>query len=364
MNIETVRVNLTERSYDIRIGAGLIGRLAEQSGDLLHQNAPVAVVTTEPLSPPYGQPALKALREAGYDAHLLALPDGEVEKTMVNVQRILDFLVEHRLPRQSTLFAVGGGVIGDMAGFAAAIYLRGIPFVQIPTTVLAMVDSSIGGKTGVNHARGKNLIGAFHQPARVLIDLQTLSTLPRKQFRSGLAEIVKHAVIRDKDLFENLEKNVEALLAKEAGLLGTVIQRNCQIKAAVVEADEREMGERAHLNFGHTIGHAIETLAAHQGLLHGEAVAIGMVGAGRIAVAMNLWDAQEESRLESLIEQLGLPIRIPANLSTEGILDRMGHDKKVIGRTLRFVLPEALGRVVIRDDVPRDILHEVIESLR
>jgi len=234
----------------------------------------------------------------------------------------------------------------------------------VPTTLLAMVDSSVGGKTGVNHAKGKNLIGAFHQPKRVLIDLRALGTLPKRHYRSGLAEIIKHGVIRDALLFETLERNVESLVAKEASLLGPVIQQNCQIKASVVEADEREAGERAHLNFGHTIGHAVETLAAHEGMLHGEAVAIGMVGAGRIARKMGMWPEDSQRRLEALLEAIELPVRIPGHLPVEEILERMTHDKKVVGKTLRFVLPVSIGSVVIRDDVPDTVLRGTIEELR
>ncbi len=363
-DIQTVPVHLGERSYEIRIGDRLIEQLGEQTEDLLSKDAPVVVVTTDPLVLPYGRPAQQALQKAGYESSLCAVPDGEGAKTMDNVNLILDHLVHHRLPRQSTLFAVGGGVIGDMAGFAAAIYLRGIPFVQVPTTLLAMVDSSVGGKTGVNHALGKNLIGAFYQPRRVVMDLRALATLPRREYISGLAEVIKHGVIRDAELFATLEKNAESLLAKDASLLGPVIRRNCEIKAAVVEADERETGERAHLNFGHTIGHGVETLAARFGMLHGEAVSIGMVGAARLAVKMNLWQADQAQRLESLLEAVGLPVRIPAILPAEMILERMRHDKKVVGKTMRFVLPEAYGRVTIRSDVPEDMLRETIEEMR
>ena len=361
---QTVHVNLAERSYDILIGDGLINQLAQHTNDLLSKKASVVVVTTEPLAAEYGGPARIVLENAGYEASLCVVPDGENAKTMATLNLMLDHMVEHRLPRQSTLFAVGGGVIGDMAGFAAAIYLRGIPFIQVPTTLLAMVDSSVGGKTGVNHPLGKNLIGAFHQPKRVLIDLHSLATLPKRHYRSGLAEIIKHGVIRDAELFATLEKNAEAIVAKEASLLAPVIRRNCEIKAAVVEADERETGERAHLNFGHTIGHGVETLAAPSGMLHGEAVAIGMVGAGRIAVAIGLWHAEDQARLESLLKAVGLPVSIPTELPTEVIIDRMRHDKKVVGKTMRFVLPEAMGKVIIRDDIPETLLRETIEGMK
>ncbi|MCX7015246.1 MAG: 3-dehydroquinate synthase [Candidatus Sumerlaeota bacterium] len=357
-----VRVGLGERSYEIHIGEGLIDRLGEEARPLLGK-APAAVVTAEPLAISLGERALAGLRAADVEARMFAVPDGESAKTLETVSRILDFLVEHRLPRQSVLFAVGGGVIGDMVGFAAAIYLRGIDYVQVPTTLLAMVDSSVGGKTAVNHSKGKNLIGAFHQPRLVAADLTALASLPRREYRAGLAEIIKHGVIRDAELFETLEERIEPLAAREARLLGPIIRRNCEIKAAVVESDEREAGPRAILNFGHTIGHAVESLASGSGMLHGEAISIGMVGAGRIAVAMSLWAPQECERLRALLERAGLPTRMPP-LATEAVLARMGHDKKIVGRTLRFVLPEAIGRVVLRDDVPADLLANAIEELK
>jgi len=360
---QAARVGLGERSYEIHIGVGLLDRLGEEAKGLFTSAAPAAVITNEPLAPTLGRRARAGIEAAGVEAHLFAVPDGESAKSMATVSAVLDFLVERRLPRQSVLFAVGGGVVGDLAGFAAAIYLRGVAYVQVPTTLLAMADSSVGGKTAVNHPKGKNLIGAFHQPSLVAADLGTLATLPPRHYRAGLAEIIKHGVIRDAELFAVLEQNIGALAAREARLLGPVVQRNCQIKAAVVEADERETGLRAILNFGHTLGHAIESLAGPSGMLHGEAVSIGMVGAARIAVRMGLWAEDEAQRLRALLEAAGLPTRMP-RLAAEAVLERMFHDKKIVGRTLRFVLPEAIGRVVVRDDVPGSLLGATIEELQ
>ncbi len=360
--IHTVEVGLGERAYPIRIGPGLIDRLGEEAAALFCAGAPGIVLTNDQLAPSWGERARAALLRAGIDARLFAVPEGESHKSMPTLNLVLDYLVETRAPRQTVLFAVGGGVVGDMAGFAAAIYMRGVPYVQVPTSLLAMVDSSVGGKTAVNHAKGKNLIGAFYQPRLVAADLAALETLPDREFRTGLAEMIKHGVIRDAALFETLEREMPALLRRDYSRLGPAVLRNCEIKAAVVEADERETGLRAILNYGHTLGHAVENLASKDGMLHGEAVAIGMAAAGAIAVKMGLWSAAEAARVEALIRAAGLPARIPP-LDREALMDRMARDKKAVGTTLRFVLPEAIGRVAIRDDVPGEVLAETIEEM-
>jgi 3-dehydroquinate synthase len=360
---QTVQVGMGDRSYEIRIARDLLDRLGEETSDLLTAGAPAVVVTNDNLAELYGAKAIAALEPTGAERHLCVVPDGETHKTMATLGQILDFLVERKCPRQTTLYAVGGGVIGDMAGFAAAIYLRGISYVQVPTSSLAMVDASVGGKTAVDHPMGKNLIGAFHQPRRVVMDLSALDTQPVRAYRAGLAEIIKHGVIRDAELFEVLEKEIEALANRDPLLLAPIIRRNCEIKAAVVEADEREAGLRAILNFGHTLGHGVENLCFQSGMLHGEAVSIGMAGASLIACKMGLWSGQEHQRLKALLQAAKLPVAIPP-LDTDALKDRMLRDKKVFGKKLRFVLPVRIGEVEIRDDVPESILLAAIEEMK
>ncbi len=360
---QTVQVGMGDRSYEIRIGRELLERLGEETEDLLSEGAPAIVVTNDHLADLYGAKGIDAIASTGAECHLCVVPDGEAHKTMKTLNQILDFLVERKCPRQTMLYAVGGGVIGDMAGFAAAIYLRGISYVQVPTSSLAMADASVGGKTAVDHPLGKNLIGAFHQPVRVIMDLATLDTQPEKAYRAGLAEIIKHGVIRDAELFEVLEKEIEPLANRDPALLAPIIRRNCEIKAAVVEADEREAGLRAILNFGHTLGHGVENLCFESGMLHGEAVSIGMVGTSMIACKMGLWSEEEHQRLKALLQAAELPIAIP-QIDTDDLKDRMLRDKKVFGKKLRFVLPLRIGEVAIRDDVPESILLSIIEEMK
>ncbi|MBE9172741.1 3-dehydroquinate synthase, partial [Cyanobium sp. LEGE 06143] len=327
------------------------------------------VVTNPDVDRPYGATVLASLERAGLAAERLVIEAGEDQKTPATVGLIHDAAFKQRLERGSLIVALGGGVVGDMAGFAAATWLRGIAVVQVPTTLLAMVDAAIGGKTGVNHPGGKNLIGAFHQPRLVLIDPLVLSTLPEREFRAGMAEVIKYGVIGDPGLFDALEtaarqQPATALASREAvgaELLHTLLERSAAAKARVVAADEREGGLRAILNYGHTLGHVVETLCGYCTWLHGEAVAIGMAAAGEIAVAMGLWSPADQARQLALIDAAGLPRQWP-QLDPEAVLRCLQGDKKVREGRLRFVLPTAIGSVEIRDDVERDTILEALRA--
>jgi 3-dehydroquinate synthase len=330
----------------------------------------VLVVSNPVVQEHYGAAALAALERAQLDASLLVVEAGEEQKTPATVARIHDGAFARRLERGSLIVALGGGVVGDMAGFAAATWLRGIAVVQVPTTLLAMVDAAIGGKTGVNHAGGKNLIGAFHQPRLVLIDPTTLATLPEREFRAGMAEVIKYGVIGDADLFAQLEAAAQgdpagALASIEAvgpSLLQTLLERSAAAKARVVAADEHEGGLRAILNYGHTLGHAVETLCGYGTWLHGEAVALGMLAAGEIAVAMGLWSQADQDRQRALVAAAGLPLRWP-DLNPEAVLLCLQGDKKVREGRVRFVLPTAVGAVEIRDDVEPATIRAALAQL-
>ncbi len=337
----TIEVSLGDRSYPIVIGQGLLDGGFELSpfihgGDCL-------VVSNETVAPLYLDRLLPNL--AGRDVSSLNLPDGESFKTVATMQTILDRLVSSGANRDTTVIALGGGVVGDIAGFAAACYMRGVAFIQVPTTLLAQVDSSVGGKTGVNHEMGKNLVGAFHQPQVVLIDTNTLDTLPERELRAGLAEVVKYGAICDPAFFEWLEENMPALLDKDAQALAHAIQRSCELKAAVVADDEREAGRRAILNFGHTFGHAIEHCLGYGEWLHGEAVAAGMI----MAAELSGIEADATTRLRNLLASAGLPTTPPA-IDSERWHDAMGMDKKVQQKQLRFVLLRTLGDAWITSD--------------
>jgi 3-dehydroquinate synthase len=296
-----------------------------------------------------------ALDSHGVVSVPIVLPDGEEYKNWQTLNLIYDALLAHRCERSTSIVALGGGVVGDLAGFAAATYLRGVPFFQVPTTLLAQVDSSVGGKTGINHPLGKNMIGAFYQPRAVIADTATLDTLPDRELRAGIAEIIKYGLIRDPGFLEWLEENIAGLLARDAGILVEAIRRSCINKAEVVEADERESGMRALLNLGHTFGHAIENAMGYGVLLHGEAVAIGTILAAELSQRMHLINSGDVTRIRELYIRVGLPSVAP-NLGTEEYLRLMGLDKKVEGGKMRFVLLEGIGRAVVRSDVPADML--------
>lgn len=358
--LETVRVELGERSYDIEIGTGL---LAGMGGRMKKAGLTgrACVVTNATVSPLYSAPVLDSLRGAGYQPDLIVIPDGEEYKSLEWASHLYDRLLEMRYDRKCSLVALGGGVIGDLTGFVAATYMRGIPFVQVPTTLLSQVDSSVGGKTGVNHPLGKNMIGAFYQPVHVCADVATLNTLPSEEFISGMAEVVKYGVIYDAEFFGYIEQNRDAILARDPAVLAHVIKRSCEIKAAVVAADERESGLRAILNFGHTIGHAIEMLTNYTGYRHGEAVAIGMVVAARLAHKSELCGREVEARVEALLGSLGLPVKLP-ELSPESIISVLSLDKKAEAGRVKFVLPKRIGEVVITADWKDEVLLSALKS--
>jgi len=363
MSTKTVRVELGERGYDVRVGRGLLETLGEGVAALGGVSR-AAVISDQTVAGLYGQRVLASLRAAGLTADLLAFPAGEPNKTLATAGRLFDklFALAPAVDRSSVVVALGGGVPGDVAGFVAATALRGLRWVQAPTTLLADVDASVGGKTAVDHPAGKNLIGAFHQPRGVWIDVETLATLDARQVRAGLAECVKHGVIRDAALLDLLEAQADALLACRPGPMTELIARNVAIKAAVVAADEREAGQRAHLNFGHTVGHALETLLGLGALSHGEAVALGMVAANALAVRRGLLDADDAGRVAALLERLGLPVR-RGGLDPDTIWRIMQHDKKARGGKVRMVLAEALGRVGIYDDVTAAEVAAALEEL-
>jgi 3-dehydroquinate synthase len=357
--MQSVTVALGERSYAIHIGQDVL----DEVGKVLAQ-LPVtkkALVVTQPaVAAAYGERVLQSLRSEGFSAEAFEVLDAEDAKSFGWLERIYDRAVELRLDRRSPIIALGGGVVGDLAGFAAATFMRSVPFVQVPTTLLAQVDSSIGGKTAVNHPRGKNLIGAFYQPRAVLIDVDTLHTLSPRELRSGLAEVVKYGVIAKPDLFQLLEANTTERLLHDAALLTRVIRDCCQIKADVVAADEHETGIRAILNFGHTFGHAIEAAGGFSTYTHGEAVSIGMVWATHLSQRMGLCHPELLTRTKRLLGSLGLPIALNARI--EGIRDALFLDKKAVAGRLRFILVEDLGQVSIRDDVPSQLVDEIIEE--
>jgi 3-dehydroquinate synthase len=368
--LHTITVALAENPYPVVIGTGALADLGMQvAAQGFKAGTKVLVVTNPVVHDHYGATALASLEAAGFDATALVIEAGEDQKTPATVGLIHDGAFARKLERGSLIVALGGGVVGDMAGFAAASWLRGIAVVQVPTTLLAMVDAAIGGKTGVNHPGGKNLIGAFHQPRLVLIDPEVLATLPVREFRAGMAEVIKYGVINDAPLFADLEaaaaKDPEAGLASMAavgpGLLQTLLERSADAKARVVAADEREGGLRAILNYGHTIGHVIEALCGYGTYLHGEAVGLGMLAAGSIACAMGLWSADDLERQRRLVRAAGLPLQVPA-LDPAAVLDCLQGDKKVRGGKVRFVLPTAIGSVVIRDDVDADTITAVMAA--
>lgn len=342
-----VHVALGARSYDIQIGSGLLAGVGERVKALLAAGPPsnvAAVVTDSKVAGLYLEPVATSLRRAGYSVVEISIPEGEPHKNLAWLAVLYDRLIEGRAERGSPIVAVGGGVVGDLAGFAAATYLRGVPVVQVPTTLLAQVDAAIGGKTAINHAAGKNLIGAFHQPRMVAIDVDTLRTLPRRELLAGLAEVVKYGAILDAALFDRLEREVERLLAVDRELMIEVVAECCRLKASVVEADETEGDFRAVLNFGHTLGHAIETLTEYRTFLHGEAVAIGMVAAARLSRRLGYLSAADEQRIGRLLERLGLPTAMPADLDREAVALAVEADKKAAGKKIKFVCLEAIGR--------------------
>ena len=357
MSMDSVNVELGARSYPIHIGSGLLQRAELVLPHLAQPRA--AIVTNDVVGPLYLERFAGVLEAAGVRVLRITLPDGEARKTQDSLDRILDALLENRCERSTTVIALGGGVIGDLAGFAAAIFLRGVPFIQVPTTLLAQVDSSVGGKTGINHRLGKNMIGAFYQPRLVLADTGVLATLPPRELAAGLAEVIKYGLIIDRAFFDWLEQNIERLNARDEQALTYAIRRCCEIKAEVVAGDERETAARALLNLGHTFGHAIEAGLSYGTWLHGEAVAAGTVMAARLSQAMGMLTDADVQRVRTLLERAHLPVVAP-DLGVDKYLQLMGLDKKVEGGKLRLILLRSIGEAYVTADFPQAGLRRVL----
>jgi 3-dehydroquinate synthase len=358
--VPQVPINLPDSPYIVHVSPGILSRLGEELTKFT-RSVKAAILTDVAVGPLHLATLEQSLRAAGIEPITATIPSGEDHKTLATLLPVFDTFLGARIERSTPVLALGGGVIGDMAGFVAASLLRGVPFVQIPTSLLAMVDASVGGKTGVNHAVGKNLIGAFHQPIAVFADPLVLRTLPRRELVGGVAECIKHDIIRDVDGFAALEQNIAAILRLDIDALTELVAHNVRIKARVVEADPFEHGERAHLNFGHTFGHAIETISRYS-YSHGESVALGMVAASGLAVDLGLFDQPSHERIVSLIHQAGLPTS-GLKLDPATIHEAMAYDKKVKAARLRFILPDRIGHVVIRDDVPPELVRRAIARL-
>jgi 3-dehydroquinate synthase len=351
-----LNVELGSRSYPIFIDSGLINS-TDLLSNYIHSKR-VCIVTNNIVAPLYLESFKTKLTEFTVDE--VILPDGEAEKSLANFNVIMSHLLTHEHGRDTTLIALGGGVIGDITGFAAACYQRGVDFIQIPTTLLSQVDSSVGGKTAINHPLGKNMVGAFYQPKAVFIDIDSLKTLPVREFNAGMAEVIKYGILGDKDFFFWLEDNIEAIKSGHNKILAKMIERCCQCKADIVAKDEKESGLRALLNLGHTFGHAIEAEQGYGNWLHGEAVATGMVLAAKLAVAMNLLEVSELRRIEAIILAFNLPIIAPDDMGLAEFVRHMRRDKKNIAGKLRFIVPTAIGQSEMRDDVTQDILQAIL----
>jgi 3-dehydroquinate synthase len=353
--MNTVTVELGQRSYDILVEEQLLDRAGSYILNV-HPSSTTAIITNTTIAPLYASRIKATLENAGFKTSVIELPDGEQYKNLTQIQHVYSVMLAAGLDRQSLLIALGGGVIGDMSGFAAATYMRGVPFIQIPTTLLAQVDSSIGGKTGVNLVEGKNLVGAFHQPLMVLIDPMVLKTLPERELRSGSAEVIKSAIIHDVPFFEFLEKNASGIASTDIAVLHNIIISCCRIKGAITSQDETELGIRAFLNFGHTIGHAIETLTGYKTCTHGEAVAIGMAAIARLSLKMGFCSKSDADRISALLMSAGLPTalpRFPASAYVEAIL----KDKKKISESIKMVFLKKIGSVFLRLTTAQELLE-------
>lgn len=360
--LEKITVNLAERSYPIYISGGILGSI----GDTLakHNLRGKAMIITNPtLNGLYGEATLKSINDAGFASEIFVIPDGEIYKNLDTVSGIYDRLISQNYTRQTILIALGGGVVGDITGFAAATYMRGVRFIQIPTSLVAMTDSSVGGKTGVNHQQGKNIIGAFYQPSFVFIDTNLLKTLPEREYIAGLAEVIKYGVIYDGEFFDYLGENVIRIMSLNNEAVKKIVCDSCRIKARVVEEDERESGLRAILNFGHTIGHALETMTSYERYKHGEAIALGMLAASFIACERGMISLEEYSKIEDVIGRFGLPTRLPADIQIDKTIEQLSKDKKVMDNKVRFVLPIKIGETKIVDDVEKEIIFKSLERL-
>ena len=357
--MQTLGVALGARSYPIHVGANLLGDARLYAPHV--QGKRVAVVTNSMVAPLYLDRVQQALAQAGAQTVPVLIEDGEQAKGWATLDRVIDALLAARLGRDALIVALGGGVVGDLAGFAAAVYQRGIPFIQLPTTLLAQVDSSVGGKTAINHARGKNMVGAFHQPLAVIADVACLDTLPDRELRAGIAEVIKHGFILDLQFVTWLEANVDKLLVRDRAALEHAVRRSCELKAQVVAADERESGLRAILNFGHTFGHAIEAGVGYGQWLHGEAVAAGMVMAADLSARAGSLRREDADRVKALVARAGLPVKGP-NLAVERYLELMQVDKKAAGGKVRFILLDGLGRALLRGDLDARLVRESIAA--
>lgn len=357
LDSKAVTVGLEERSYEIVIGTGTIKKLGVRVKEL--RPSRVAVISNRTVFPLYKDAVLGSLREHDMEPVVVLMPDGEEYKDFEWVNKLHGELLKAGLDRSSVLIALGGGVIGDIAGFVASTYMRGIRFVQVPTTLLAQVDSSVGGKTGVNHPLGKNMIGTFYQPSLVLVDIDTLRTLPQREFYAGMAEVIKYGIIADSELFDFLLVNRDGIITHGDAVVH-IIKRSCEIKADVVSKDERESGLRAILNYGHTVGHAVETVTGYTKYLHGEAVAIGMYAAAKLAVITGMLDKKELEAIKDIIRLYELPVDMPGDLAVDDIISAMEMDKKARAGKLSFILPESTGRVKIVEDVDRNLVRQAL----
>jgi 3-dehydroquinate synthase len=368
MSQAPLMVSTASASYPVIVGAGVLRSLPRHLASLGMKGA-LWLVSDSAVFPNHGEPLAALLREAGHTLHTAVVPSGEASKNHAQFWELCTWMIDGGVERGDVVLALGGGVVGDLAGYVAASVLRGIAFVQLPTTLLAMVDAAIGGKTGINHPLGKNLVGAFHQPRLVLADTHTLRTLPPRELRAGWAEVIKHGVIRSAALFDALETHVDSLGSTgderphlPEPLTSETIRQAAGVKVEVVNADEREQGERITLNYGHTLGHALEAMGGYTGLLHGEAVAIGMHAAAGIAVALGMFAAEEQARQQRLLAAYGLPTAFPSGVDSDEILALTLRDKKVRSKRVRWVLPTAIGRVVVRDDVPEAVVRAAMQA--
>jgi 3-dehydroquinate synthase len=360
--VKTVLVRLGSRSYEVEIGAGLIDRLGSRLAGLT-SGRQALVVTDENVASRYLALAKQSLEGEGFRVGVAVVPPGESTKSLSWASTLYDQLVESNADRRTVIVALGGGVVGDLAGFVAATYARGVPFVQVPTTLLAMVDSSVGGKVAVDHPKAKNMIGAFHQPMAVTCDTNLLATLPDRQYRCGLAEVVKYGVIMDAHFFDLLESSTEAIVGRDEGIVSTMVARSCELKGQVVEEDEFETtGRRAILNYGHTFAHAFETAADYEKVQHGEAVAMGMMCAARLAERLGKIDGKLRERQQKLWSALGLPTAVPHWLLAADLVSSMRKDKKAQAGQLRFVLPTRLGHVELVEGVPESLVIDVLSE--
>jgi 3-dehydroquinate synthase len=361
--VRIVHVSLGNRSYDIKIAPGLIDRFGRECARL-KLAARCAIITDTNVGKRYAKAVFNSLATTGFSPALIIVQPGEGAKDLKMVQACYNQLAVHRLERKSFIVALGGGVVGDLAGFVAATYLRGLPFVQVPTTLLAQVDSSVGGKVGVNLKAGKNLVGAFYQPRLVLCDLNAVKTLPEREFRAGLAEVIKYGIIYDAKLFARLEHNLPKILKRDPKLLAAVVARCCEIKAEVVGRDETDDGQRAILNFGHTIGHAIENISGYGKFLHGEAIAIGQVAAAKISHKILGLPERDAARIENVFSRAGLPVQTGMKPSKrQKLLAAMRLDKKVSGGEIKFVLAKKIGKVVWNQRVPENVIHDALDEI-